>query len=425
MPPRIANIIPMPFSAYRRVLCRLGMLFGGLLLASCVAKPPAVPDTEIATRLGDKAPFLPLYRALEAHAGPVTILQIGDSHTANDAFSGRMRELFQQRFGDGGRGFLPPGIPFKYYHPAKVTVTAEGWTSVSSFRPGTPGPFGITGLRQHAEGAASMSLSVVDPADLSLAEIEVVMQPGGGAIELGMDNGRSTTVSTAASAVRAAWFTAPAASGSHILTMRALGDGPVDVLGWRVERHQAGVVYANLGTIGATADLPDRWSAEIVGQELDHLSPALIVFAFGTNEGFRDSTDPVRYAEADAARLTALRRQASGAALLIVGPPEGERQRKRAADGAAACGDPQWMVPPRLDAVREAERTVAARIGAAFWDWRAAMGGPCTLPGWVASGMAAKDRVHLLTPGYRATADKLFQMIMDGYDQYRALRTGA
>jgi hypothetical protein len=33
--------------------------------------------------------------------------------------------------------------------------------------------------------------------------------------------------------------------------------------------------------------------------------------------------------------------------------------------------------------------------------------------------MAAADHVHLLTPGYRATADKLFDEIMQDYDRYR------
>ena len=40
-------------------------------------------------------------------------MQIGDSHTANDSFSGRLRELFQARFGDAGRGVLPPGVPYR------------------------------------------------------------------------------------------------------------------------------------------------------------------------------------------------------------------------------------------------------------------------------------------------------------------------
>src|SRR5580698_8849556 len=36
---------------------------------------------------------------------PVHILHFGDSHTAADEWTGGLRDLFQQRFGDGGSGF--------------------------------------------------------------------------------------------------------------------------------------------------------------------------------------------------------------------------------------------------------------------------------------------------------------------------------
>ncbi|MEQ5209109.1 hypothetical protein ABN217_19290, partial [Proteus sp. fly-1067] len=37
----------------------------------------------------------------------IHIVQIGDSHTAADFFSGELRTLFQQRYGDAGPGFVP------------------------------------------------------------------------------------------------------------------------------------------------------------------------------------------------------------------------------------------------------------------------------------------------------------------------------
>ena len=85
------------------------------------------------------------------------------------------------------------------------------------------------------------------------------------------------------------------------------------------------------------------------------------------------------------------------------------------------CGCSAWSVPPRLPALREAQRRVAGAEGFYFWDWSAAMGGPCSIVAWARTDppMAAADHVHLLTPGYRATADKLFEEIMHSYDRYR------
>jgi lysophospholipase L1-like esterase len=400
-----------------------------IVFASCAPAAPTLSDAEIAARLGSAAPFLPLYRALAslesgARRMPVVALQIGDSHTANDSFSGRLRELFQARFGDAGRGVLPPGVPYRYYRPARVSVTARGWSVISSFRAEPAGPFGISGLRQQAVGEAEMTLSVADPGELDRAEVEVLKQPGGGSIDVEFDTGVRGSISTAAQAEQVLWITLPPAPGSHALTLRARGDGVVDVLAWSVTRGGRGVVYANLGTIGASVDLLDRWDPAIVRAELAHLSPVLIVLAFGTNEGFRDSTDPAEYATEFTGRLRDLHAAAPSAALLVLGPPDGDRHRGKRSEAPPACGDPKWTEPPRLAQVREVERAVAAREGAYFWDWSAAMGGACSMLRWAATDppMAAPDHVHLFAPGYQATAEDLFRVIMDGYDRYRALR---
>ena len=406
-------------SSCRRAIALLCLF----LVASCAVPPPSgTTDAEIAAKLGPAAPLLPLYRQLalleaRQRSAPVAMLQIGDSHTANDSFSGRLRELLQKRFGDAGRGVLPPGVPYRYYRPARVSVTQQGWTVVSSFR-GDPGPFGLTGLRQHADGPAEMSLSA-EPGDLARTEIEVLRQPGGGTL---IANGM--LISTNASSVQAAWLPVP---GGQTLSLQARGDGAVDLLAWSATRGTPGVIYANLGTIGATVGLLDTWDQTLLHQDLAHLAPSLIVLAFGTNEGFHDSVDPAAYAAAFAARLRDLHAAAPGAALLVIGPPDGDRRRPHGSGVPAACGDANWTEPPKLDAIREAQRSVAAQQGVYFWDWKAAMGGNCSMMRWAAMvpPMAAPDHVHLYAPGYQATAEQLFRIIMDGYAQYRALRPAA
>jgi len=392
-----------------------------ILMTSCAVQPSGPSDAEIAAKLGPMAPLLPLYRQLALlEAGransPVVMLQIGDSHTANDSFSGRLRELLQNRFGDAGRGVLPPGVPYRYYRPGHVSVSEQGWTVISSFR-GDPGPFGITGIRQHADRTADMTLSA-EPGDLARAEIEVLRQPGGGTL-----NANGAIIATNAASVQSAWLPVPA---GQTLSVQARGDGPVDVLAWSVARGTSGVIYANLGIIGATVDLLDTWDPALLQQDLVHLAPSLIVLAFGTNEGFHDSVDPAAYAAVFAARLRALHAAVPNAALLVIGPPDGDRRRPKRSTAPAACGDANWTEPPKLDAIRETQRAIAAQQNAYFWDWKAAMGGDCSMMRWAASvpPMAAPDHVHLYAPGYQATAEQLFRVIMDGYAQYRALRPG-
>jgi hypothetical protein len=110
--------------------------------------------------VGRDAPLAGLFQALDtAGTSPVTILQIGDSHTANDSFSGEMRARLQARFGNAGRGYLQPAIPFNYYRPAGVTVQADGFTKITSFSNDSSGPFGIAAVRAHADGPPSAAPS--------------------------------------------------------------------------------------------------------------------------------------------------------------------------------------------------------------------------------------------------------------------------
>ena len=394
----------------------LARTFEAVLLGTLLACTPAGPAPEADAAAPPRGPLGAFDAALadmEAgrRPGPVSVLQIGDSHTANDSFSGRMRELFQARFGDGGRGLLPPGIPYRYYKPAGAHVTSDGWTVAGSYGNNpAPGPFGLAGLRQEATGPADMSVSLDSGADT--AEVELLRQPGGGTVEVSADGAAPLVASTAGAGPASVpvWVTVAPPHGLHLLSVHARGDGPVAVLGWRAREHGKGVTWSNLGTPGATAGLLRRSDPGLVAAELRHEAPALVVLAFGTNEGFRnrpDLDDPADFARA----LALLRAGAPRTSFLVMLPPDGVR---RAPGGDCPGG---YATPPGLDVVRARERRDAGN--AAVWDWSAAMGGRCSFVGWMEADpqLAAPDGVHLRQDGYRITAERLFAELMAGYDQ--------
>ena len=374
------------------------------------------PTADAAPRIPPRPPLDAFYAALAdteggRRPGPVSVVQIGDSHTANDSFSGRMRELFQARFGDGGRGLLPPGVPYRYYKPAGAHVSSEGWSIASSYGDNpAPGPFGLAGLRQEAAGPADMSISFDSGADS--VDIEVLRQSGGGTVEVSADGNPPVVVPTAGAGP--AWVDLAPPRGLHLLSVHARGDGPVAVLSWRA-RARSGVTWSNLGTPGATAGLLRRWDPGLVAAELRHEAPALVVLAFGTNEGFRnrpDLDDPADFGRA----LALLRAGAPGASILVALPPDGVR---RTAGGDCPGG---YATPPGLEVVRARERANAGNV--AVWDWSVAMGGRCSFVAWMGADpqLAAPDGVHLRTDGYRITAEKLYAELMAGYDAWAGHR---
>lgn len=426
--------------------------------ASRIAAPA---DLAARVRAADPAvrPLVPFFEALAAlesgasagpmMAGPVVIVQIGDSHTANDRMSGRLRELFQERFGAAGRGMLPPGIPFKYYRPAHVAVAvSDGWTLASSFSDKASGLFGVAGFRFTGVGAGeTMTLEATDPPGFDWLAVEVVMQPGGGTLDIKVDGAPAYRLATARDTVQGGWLNLPVPPGSRKVQIETRGDGRVDLLSWTVERDRKGVVYENLGIIGAAVGIVGRWDPAIVAWELAQRAPSLIVVAYGTNEGFHDPLTRERYAVDVERRLKQIRAAAPQASIVVMGPPDANRfpagcppARKQQAlklckplsgaereDYAArfqarlAPDSCRWHTPPNLAMVRQVQRSAAAAQGLYFWDWSQVMGGECGMHDWVMRDppLAMDDHVHLRAPGYQITAEALFQELMDHYGRYR------
>lgn len=391
--------------------------------------PPAPPRQPIAVTpdaaraLGKAAALVPLYAALDARAGPVVVMQIGDSHSASDFLSGRMRDLFQQHFGAAGRGMLPPGIPYDYFRPDMVRVEASGdWRRASSFS--KSGPFGIGGvIQQSGDPGAEMTLTETEPSGFDRAFFEVLRQPDAGTLRLRIDGGETHDFATAAGDAEPHWVEFDTPGGSHRMTLSPAGGGAVTVLGWGTERRTPGVVYENLGVVGATVSVVGHWDKAIVTEELRRRDPALIIVAYGTNEGVDPPPMLAAYAERFQHQVETLHRAVPGAAVLVVGPPDVDRKNQ---PPAAGC-DGDLSPPPGIAIVRDAQRAVAEREGWYFWDWQAAMGGPCAADRWARETppLEAPDHVHQKPDGYRKTADMLFGEIMEGYRRYHAARAGS
>jgi hypothetical protein len=154
------------------------------------------------------------------------------------------------------------------------------------------------------------------------------------------------------------------------------------------------------------------------------------VLAFGTNEGFNDNLDVGAYIsqyEQIVKRLLALR---PGLKVVIVGPADAARPVGQChAEGVGqkcastpsvqtasleSTGNCKFPVPPKLNPVREAQRKLAGRIGAAFWDWSSVQPGPCGAQVWAAANppLMARDYVHMSLEGYKQSADRFADFLI-------------
>jgi lysophospholipase L1-like esterase len=409
----------------------LSVAIGGLilLLQACLERPPpARPPVE--TRLSSPVALAPFFAALAAleerqTQDTVRLLQLGDSHTANDSLSGRLRDRFQARFGDAGRGWLPAGIPFKYYRPHQASVSETGWRHFkpSDHQPGLA--FGLDASDAQSEPPeASMAIESTDPVGFNRVAVEYLTQPQGSAFTVQVDGGAPIRVSTAAAQPAIARFELPLGHPARRVELRVAERPPIDLLGWAVERHGPGIIYENHGTIGATVDILGRMTPEAVSYELAERRPALIIVAFGTNEGFDDTLDLDRYTQRFRSAIAELQRRAPQAPVLVIGTPDGNRVARGCAPTRCGsdAGECTWAEPPKLGGVRDVQRRVARDAGWAYWDWFAAMGGTCSIDRMAGAdpALATPDHVHLTKAGYEGIADTLFGDLMNAYSDWKA-----
>ncbi|GAA0869114.1 SGNH/GDSL hydrolase family protein [Brevundimonas basaltis] len=391
----------------------------GALVAMVLAAPPVLAQTpyEAAPALEPGRGVCPagvcqpaglrqFFEALAAidaggsRARPVHILQLGDSHTAGDRITGKLRAELQREFGRGGRGVLPPGIPYDGYAPFHVAVGSTGWmTEQAPLQPpaGAPAPrMGLSGARSVAAGDAVMGFELEPGFEVTRVGVcGRARGPGPGlAVEVDgvvrpMDfNGAGPD----AEVCREMRLGRPADD----VRLRPLGDGVV-IESVRLEKAGPGLVVSNLGRVGATIrDLASRDEAT-VAVELATWRPDLIILAYGANEGFDDALDAAAYEALLRGQLARLRRLAPRASLMILGAPDG--QRAGVTGGCSADG--QRAPPPSLAVVRDVQRRVAADMGVAFWDWHGRMGGDCSADrlALMADPYVRGDRVHFTGAG--------------------------
>lgn len=443
----------LPASGRRRALAVLAG--GALTVAGCVrAGGEAVgagADPVLADAEGGSAAARPLERffarlarkSVERLGDPLVIMQIGDSHTANDAFSGRLRTLFQEQFGGGGRGLLPPGIPYRLYRPDLVTVREEGqWRTVSSFGRDSHGVFGLCGFRGEGRQAGDgLVVESQEAAGFRRVGVAVLRQPHGGRLRILAEDSAGVPIATfpplatgsgqALSGGEPAWFWYRLPQPARSLRLQAVGDGLASVLGVVVDRPgQGGVVVENLGVIGATVALMGRWDPAVVTADLVERQPALILLAYGTNEGFDDHLDLKHYARMYRQHLRQLQAGAPQAALAVLAAPDALRpDANRAGVPAAGLGSSvlagghslrpvscsgRFAPPVHLEPIRQIQKRIAAEENAFFWDWSRSMGGPCSMQSWLAQDppLAMEDRVHLRRAGYAKLADAFFHHLM-------------
>lgn len=394
-----------------------------LVLMATVALGVALPSAAAAAQacpggLCEGRALVRFLRVLQtARARPVHILQIGDSHSANDNFAGAWRDILQARYGDAGRGVLPPGRPWAGYAMRQVSVyQSPDWNQISVLGARKAGRddlvFGASGFRLGAPPAGGeLRLNADAGHGFRRFVVCAATGPEAGAMTLSLGGqGASVQLRAPKAGALCSSLTADAPATSAAVT----GGLGVEVLSWAAFAGGPGVVMSNLGVPGSELAQMGLNGDEALKAELAAYAPDLIVLAFGTNEGFGRNFSSADYEAVLRGQIARLRRIAPGTPILLLGAPDAQSKNRallaNSDQGHGARLDPGgWFSPPALQDIRAIQRKVAASEHVALWDWAGRMGGVGAAGAWSSASppLMRADHVHYSPAGGQVLAGRL------------------
>lgn len=384
------------------------------------AAPAPSANLEPASNEGEKAPLpsvepekLPLYRffaALEAlekrqRNDHVRVLWLGDSHTAADYMTDRVRRALQQRFGAGGPGFVRVGLGT--YRHAGLKVMRDGKWRIEPSPPARrsrqdDGAFGFAGLRAVGDPFSRAVIELTGSERDTLLRFEVlydVVQPA--KLELKLGEKRAVLGTEHGSPPIRRFVLEGEGKSPFELLVR---DGFAKVWGVVIERTEPGVVLDTAGIDGARIATALAWDKEVFVREVEARKPELVVIAYGTNEAFDTGVRAERYGGQLAELVERVRAARPEVDCLIVGPPDAGTR-----DGGS---------PATLDDIERVQREAARSLGCGFFSQRAYQGGAGSYWAWLRETppLARPDRLHYSPKGYERLGDAIAAALLVAYD---------
>jgi len=345
---------------------------------------------------------------------PIRIIQLGDSHTAGDYFSGQLRQRLQNQFGDAGIGWLTPGYITNQRSSEVLLRSTGSWKLSDAKQHKHSGVFPVGGFINTSAGN-------------SILEIKVKEVPAAGQWRLNIwQNSRQTPWSLALPGgkvhklpgqgdAKANWrLSTQELDANKVSGLKLLAPSGGKLGGVILDRMMPGITLDALGNNGSVANVINRWDSATLRSQLQWRNPQLIILAYGTNEAFGKDLVPETYEAELRQAIRSLRGAAPEAAILLVGAPSSAKSRPPHINGG--CRVP---LPPSLIKVQNSQRRIARQEGTLYWDWSAMMGGNCGAQFWLKqkTPFMRPDLVHMSPEGYVASADALYIALLDEMDK--------
>jgi lysophospholipase L1-like esterase len=348
---------------------------------------------------------------IKSRMGKINIVHIGDSHIQADYLTAEARTLFQQTFGNGGRGFLFPFKMANTNNPINYSVTFGGkWSNCKAISLGDGCILGINGLVINTRDSNAFMYIDTDrmgKTDFSYNSLKLFYQTDETSYSPIFVNKGDDDFFFDEQPVEEGYsqfyFNKPQDSVLLRFSKSFPGQNHFQFYGLSLENSNPGLLYHAIGLNGAFTKSFNK--STLFTRQLSALEPDLVIVSLGTNDNFLPESRYCRYCIKDNLRtmLDNIRASKPGVSILLVTP-----------------GD-FYLKNGTHNNNNEAYRTVlfelAEEYNCGVWDFNAVMGGNYSIKCWTKQGLARQDYVHFSKKGYEVQGQLLYRAIMDAYEK--------
>jgi len=398
--------------------------FGGqaapLDLRAIEAEAPPLPIVDPTGRALDGF-FAALERTQRKEPGAITrIAHFGDSVIVSDYVSGTLRRKLQATFGDAGHGYMLLANAWPaYFHNDVFRFATSGFRVHRIVGPTIKdGLYGLGGVSFGASPGVIAQFGTAEEGDfgrqVSRFTVSYLAAPGAGSIVVKVDGGAPLPIDTNAPEVKVGRHELRVPDGPHRFELSFQG-AATRAFGVVLERDGPGVVLDALGVQGARIRFLDQQDDAHYKDELAWRKPDLLAYQFGANESGDGYAYPMdEYQKTMQAVIAQGQAALPGASCLVIGAMD----RARVENG-------QVTSMKIIQLIVAEQRRAAEKLGCAYFDTYAAMGGWGSMPAWVRRGLGQADMTHPSGVGAIRIGSWLYQALMQRYAEYLKRSGGA
>lgn len=348
---------------------------------------------------------------IKTRMGKINIVHIGDSHIQADYLTNETRTLFQQTFGNGGRGFIFPFRIANTNNPINYSLIFGGkWSNCKATQSGEGCTLGLNGLEINTRD--SNSYMIINPErngrmDYSFNSLKLFYHTDEDSYSPIFENKKDRDFFFDEQPVEDGYsqffFNKPQDTVNMRLAKSFPAQNHFQFYGMSLENNNPGLLYHAIGLNGAFTKTYNK--STLFTKELSALEPDLVIVSLGTNDNFLPESRYCRFCIKDNLRtmLDNIRASKPGVSILLVTP--GDFYLK---NGTHNNNNGSY---------RAILYELAEEYNCGVWDFNAVMGGDYSIKAWVKYGLARNDYVHYSKKGYEVQGELLYRAIMDAYEK--------